>query len=215
MATPPRPRLFTFDVFGTVIDWREGMLASAAAHGRPMSPVEFEAVIDAQGEIEHGDFRPYADITATTLTAVLGLPDAASRTIGATLGEWPPFPDSAGALERLMRIAPCVAMTNSDSAHGEQAQQGLGLRLSDWVCAEEVRVYKPSPDFWRAVSARVGIPLGAAWWHVSAYADYDLDVARDLGLTTVFVRRPHSRPGPADIQVDDLPGLADVVERLT
>jgi 2-haloalkanoic acid dehalogenase type II len=212
--TPSRPRLFTFDVFGTVLDWRTGMMRAAAAHGRPMTPDQFEDVIDAQSALQQGAFRPYAEITTDTLISVLGLPDAAARSIGETLGEWPPYPDSPDALRRLMRVAPSVAMTNSDRIHGEQAQRGLGLRLSDWVCAEEVRVYKPSPDFWRLVSTRLGVPLSADWWHVSAYADYDLGVARELGLTTVFVRRPHARPGPADLEVPDLAGLADVAERL-
>jgi len=47
---------------------------------------------------------------------------------------------------------------------------------------------------------------------VSAYADYDLRTARELGLTCVFVRRPHSRAGDADVTVPDLAALADLVE---
>jgi 2-haloalkanoic acid dehalogenase type II len=203
----------TFDVFGTVLDWQTGLAAACAAEGRHLTSVEFEAVINAQGEIERGEFQPYATITATSLEAVLGLsPDSAHR-IGERVGEWPPFPDAADALRRLMRIAPCVAMTNSDRRHGEQAQRGLGLRLSDWVCAEEVRVYKPAAAFWSAVSQRTSIAPGRHWWHVSAYSDYDLEPARALGLYTVFVRRPHARPGPADLSVPDLAALAEVVEQ--
>ena len=52
---------------------------------------------------------------------------------------------------------------------------------------------------------------GRGWWHVSAYADYDLETARALGLTCVLVKRPHHRPGPADLVVDDLAGLAAAV----
>jgi hypothetical protein len=44
-------------------------------------------------------------------------------------------------------------------------------------------------------------------WHVSAYADYDLAGANDLGLTTVFAERPHARPGEASHSVRDLRGL--------
>ena len=47
-----------------------------------------------------------------------------------------------------------------------------------------------------------------------AYADDDLDVARSLGLTTVFVERPHARRGPAERVVKDLVALAALVERL-
>ena len=113
-----------------------------------------------------------------------------------------------------MRVAPCVAMTNSDLAHGAQAQKTLGLRLSDWICAEESRVYKPSPDVWRYVAKRRGVEFGSSWWHVSAYGDYDLATARALGLTCVFVERPHARPGPTDLHVGDLVELAAVAESL-
>lgn len=63
-------------------------------------------------------------------------------------------------------------------------------------------------------SERLGVPPGPAWWHVSAYADYDLDPADMLGLTTFFVRRPHARPGRAENEVADLAGLADLLERI-
>jgi hypothetical protein len=42
-----------------------------------------------------------------------------------------------------MAIAPCVAMTNGDRAHGAQVQAALGFDLSSWICAEDVRCYKP------------------------------------------------------------------------
>ena len=65
-----------------------------------------------------------------------------------------------------------------------------------------------SAEITRAFAARRGVSFGPHWWHVSAYADYDLETARGLGLTTVFVERPHARPGRAEIRVRDLGELA-------
>jgi FMN phosphatase YigB (HAD superfamily) len=101
-----------------------------------------------------------------------------------------------------------VATTNSDQAHGRQAQRALGFDLDGWITAEEIRCYKPDPAFWRHVAARRGATFDRSWWHVSAYADYDLETARRLGLTCVFVARPHARFGPADLYVRDLAELA-------
>jgi FMN phosphatase YigB (HAD superfamily) len=101
-----------------------------------------------------------------------------------------------------------VATTNSDEKHGRQAQRALGFDLDGWVTAEAVRCYKPDPGFWRHAAARRGVPFDRSWWHVSAYADYDLATARRLGLTCVFVARPHARFGPADLHVRDLAELA-------
>jgi 2-haloalkanoic acid dehalogenase type II len=207
-----RPALLTFDIFGTVVDWRRGLEEALRGEGHAVAPGDFDRVIDLQGALEQQGFRSYREITARSLVEALGVPAEAAGRIGAAVGRWPLYRDSREALARLQRLAPCMAMTNSDRAHGEQVQEQLGFRLSDWLCAEEIGLYKPDPAFWRAVEARRGIAPSPAWWHVSAYADYDLDVAAGLGLTTVYVERPHARPGPATHAVRDLLELAALVE---
>jgi len=203
-----RPVLFTFDIFGTVVDFRRGLALDLAAAGHELADVDFERVVDAQGTDEQAGYRPYREITARSLVAELGLDLNQAERIGTGLGSWPLFADAGPGLRALLELAPCMAMTNSDRAHGAAVRQTLGFELSDWLCAEDVQVYKPSREFWHAVSQRRQTPFGAGWWHVSAYADYDLEVARELGLTTVFVQRSYGRPGPAHHSVRDLLELA-------
>jgi len=208
---PPRPRLLTFDLFGTVVDWRTGLRGAVLMHGGELDDRTFEAVIDAQAEDEQAGFRPYVEITERSLVKVLGLAPAAARAIGEQAGEWPVFADAPQAMRALAAIAPCAATTNSDLRHRAAIEAQLGVTLDPWVCAEEVRAYKPDVRIWHAVTARTGIAPGPDWWHVSAYADYDLVTARALGLTCVLVRRPHHRPGTADLMVSD---LGELVHRL-
>lgn len=196
-----KPTLLTFDIFGTVLDWRKGL-----------GERDFDRVVGMQGELERGPFRGYAEIVAESLRRVRGLDVVSAARKAAEAGTWPLFPDSREALRRLLRVAPCAATTNSDRAHGEQVQAQLGFQLSGWICAEEVRAYKPDRRIWEAASRKMGAPFGRNWWHVSAYADYDLRTARELGLTCVFVQRPHATPGEADLTVPDLAALADLVE---
>lgn len=129
--------------------------------------------------------------------------ETAAAEIGANCGRWPLF-DDAKALHVLMTFAPCAALTNSDIAHGVQVQESLGFMLSDWLTAEESRFYKPNPAFWLAMAERRGLAPGPDWWHVSAYADFDLTVANALGLTTIFVKRPHCRPGASTKTIANL-----------
>jgi 2-haloalkanoic acid dehalogenase type II len=200
-------RLFTFDIFGTVLDWKRGL---SQALGRNLSDGEFDRVIDAQGRDEQGGFRSYREITARSLVQTFGLaPEEADRIAGG-VGRWPLFADSAEGLRQLQAIAPCAATTNSDRVHGEEVQAQLGLRLAGWISAEEVRSYKPSLAHWEEASRRMNVPFGRDWWHVSAYGDYDLSVARQLGLTCVYVPRPHCRPGPRDVEARDLIHLAEL-----
>jgi 2-haloacid dehalogenase len=212
--TAVRPRLFTFDIFGTVLDWRRGLTDALEPAGIALDGAAFDRVIDAQAELESGPFRSYAEIVALSVARVLGVEEGTARAIWSGAGAWPLYPDSRDALRRLRLLAPCAATTNSDREHGRQVEAALGFRLDAWICAEEVGVYKPDPRVWHAASARTGVPPGPWWWHVSAYGDYDLATARSLGLTCVFVARPHARPGPADIAVASLAELAERAEEL-
>jgi len=42
-STRVRPRLFTFDVFGTIVDWRAGL--REALGSRPLSQADFDRLI--------------------------------------------------------------------------------------------------------------------------------------------------------------------------
>ncbi len=204
----------TFDIFGTVLDWHTGLARDCADAGRPLAGGDFDGIVDRQAELEDGPYMTYAEITRRSLVDAIGLDEAAATRIGDAVGRWPIFADAPVALRELMRTVPCAALTNSDHAHGEQVRDQLGFALTDWLCAEEMRRYKPDPACWDAMAARRSITPGPDWWHVSAYADYDLAVANRLGLTTVFVARPHSRPGPATHTVRDLSELASMVALL-
>jgi 2-haloacid dehalogenase len=195
--------LLTFDIFGTVLDWRSGLAR--------LTDAQFERAIDRQADLEQGQWRSYTEIVARSLMNVAPFDAVTAARLGAEAGNWPLFADSAKALSALRKKAPCAAITNSDKSHGEQVQAQLGFRLDGWICAEEVRAYKPDRKMWEAASARMGVPFSRDWWHVSAYADYDHAAARALGLTCVLVKRPHSRLGPVDLAVND---LADLAEKL-
>lgn len=206
------PRFFTFDVFGTVLDWQAGIGNAIQTAGHSFtSGYDMDRVIDFQGNEERTDFRDYRTITKNSLLRSFDISESFAENVGANAGKWPLFADSREGLKALMEVAPCVAMTNSDCIHGEQIQTQLGYKLNRWICAEETRVYKPDPAFWSIVARASRVTFDRSWWHVSAYSDYDLEVARELGLTCVFVRRPHSRPGFHHIEVPDLLSLARLV----
>jgi 2-haloalkanoic acid dehalogenase type II len=208
------PRLLSFDIFGTVVDWRRGLLAALGRQGVKLPAAAFDDIIDAQGAAESRGYRSYRDITIDSLEQELGLTAEAAAEIADGIGDWPVFADAAAGMRRLGSPpigARRVATTNSDRVHRAAVERQLGGPLDAWVCAEDLQLYKPDERFWRRTAEILGEPLGRDWWHVSAYADYDLDAARRLGLTTVFVARPHARPGAADHHVADLLELAQLL----
>ncbi len=210
-----KPSLFTFDIFGTVLDWQTGLTNAVRQAGYLFDPVrDMDRVVDVQGADEQAQYRAYRDIMRDSLINAFGMAPDVAVSIGAGLGAWPLFADSTAGMKALMKIAPCIAMTNSDYSHGEMIQAQLGFPLTDWICAEEARVYKPNPAFWHIAAQKSGVSFGRHWWHVSAYADYDLSVARELGLTCVYIPRPHCRPGFSHYQANNLLGLSKLINEL-
>jgi 2-haloalkanoic acid dehalogenase type II len=205
-----KPTLFTFDILGTVLDWRTGLQQAVSSKGYAFRPDDFDRIIDFQGLEERKAYKPYVEIKALSIIEILGMRPEDAREIAMNCGKWPLFRDSKEGMKALMSIAPCAAISNSDFIHADQVQSTLG-KLSNWVCAEETKTYKPSVKAWEYTSKKLNTPFSRNWWHVSAYADYDLEVARDLGLTCIFVNREHSRKGFAHHQVEDLKALADLV----
>ena len=53
--------LFTFDIFGTVLDWQRGMSASLKAIGVDLQGDDFDRVIDGQASLECGPYRTYRE----------------------------------------------------------------------------------------------------------------------------------------------------------
>ena len=100
-----RPRLITFDIFGTVLDWRRGLTEAVERAGVRMGAGAFDRVIDVQALLESESFRSYAAITAISLANVLGLDEDDADAIGRTVGTWPLYPDSTDALRRLRAVA--------------------------------------------------------------------------------------------------------------
>jgi 2-haloacid dehalogenase len=206
------PKLITFDFFGTVLDWKSGLENGLANFGIELKEGEFDKVIDYQSSLELGAFRKYADITTESLVNVIGLLPSKAVEISSGLGNWPLFPDSKEGLRKLLYLSRCAATTNSDLIHGHQIQKQLGFSLSGWFCAEEMRVYKPNRKVWEIVASKMNISFGPSWWHVSAYADYDHKTAQSLGLTTVFIKRPHCREAKTDFYFDDLSSMVATLE---
>lgn len=200
-----QPMLFTFDIFGTVVDSQRGL--REALHHRTLTDDEFERIAGMQRKLQSGPFQAFTDVVAQSLVEVLRVEPAAARSIGETVG--PLYPDAREGIARLMQSTPCVAMANADRAHRGPVEAQLGFPFSDWVCAEDTQVYKPASDFWHFVARKRGQRFDKSWWHVSAYADRDLDMVRSLGLTAVFLRRPHHVHGPADYEFRSFTELAD------
>jgi 2-haloacid dehalogenase len=223
--------VLTFDCYGTLIDWEAGIAAGLRhvlhAHGVAAGDDDLlERYARHEAVVEAGPFAPYRDVLARALHGVcaeLGVEatEAEAAAFGGSVGDWPAFPDSPGALARLARRFRLAVITNCDDDLFAASNRRLGVTF-DWVItAQQVGAYKPSERNFAMAFERIGVPRERIL-HVAQSLFHDHVPAKRLGMTTVWVDRRHDRPGsgatpPAfatpDLAVPDMATLADLATR--
>ena len=203
----------TFDCYGTLIDWERGILAAL----RPILERHGELEAAAEG----GPYQPYRAVLAAVvdgLGARLGFaPSPEERAaFAASVGDWPPFPDTVAALQALARRFRLVILSNVDDDLFAGSARQLGVDFAAVVTAQQVGSYKPDRRNFRFALARLGVPDEQVL-HVAQSLFHDIVPAKELGLATVWVNRRHDRPGwgatpsataQPDLEVPDLRTLA-------
>ncbi|HKY31280.1 MAG TPA: HAD-IA family hydrolase [Candidatus Polarisedimenticolia bacterium] len=201
-------RAFTFDCYGTLVDWERGLLDELrpwAAPSRATDEQLLAAFAAAESSCEQeSPSSPYPDILRAAhgrIARSLGLPPdhLAAEALARSVGSWPPFADAPAALAALGRRARLVVVSNVDRRSFEATQRALGARFDAVVTAEEVGAYKPDRRmFDRALAVLAGMGIAPfETIHVAQSLYHDHAPAIALGLRTVWVDRRAGRQGGA------------------
>jgi len=215
----------TFDCYGTLIDWEAGiaralgvMLASGGVTADRDELLERFAGHEAP--LEAGPYRRYREVLAEAGRRIgrdygVEPSDEALEAFGASVGDWPAFPDSAAALARLAERFRLGVITNCDDDLFALSNRRLGVAF-DWIItAEQARSYKPDPRNFALAFARIDVPRERIV-HVAQSLYHDHVPAKALGLTTIWIDRRRDRPGfgatpPAEATPDlVLPDMASL-----
>jgi 2-haloacid dehalogenase len=218
----------TFDCYGTLIDWETGIVTALrpvlAAHGVERDDEELlESYGRYEAALESGPYLTYRDVLAGSLRGLgedLGFTpsDDELNAFSGSVGNWPPFGDSAGALKQLQRRFRLGVITNCDDDLFAASNQRLGARF-DWiVTAQEAQSYKPALRGFELAFERIDVPRERIL-HVAQSLFHDHVPAKQLGLATVWINRRAGRGGfgatpPAtaepDLTVPDMRTFAEL-----
>ncbi|MGB3427961.1 MAG: haloacid dehalogenase type II [Burkholderiaceae bacterium] len=212
-------KALVFDVFGTVVDWREGVARDLAAflnkHGA--AEVDPHAVADAwrrryQPAMEEcrSGRRPFTRLDVLhreNLEAVLSESGVDLRSVGpAELDDlnraWhrlDPWPDSIPGLLRLKARYVIAPLSNGNVALLLNMAKRAGLPWDAILGAEVAGAYKPQPEAYLRTADILGLQPDEVC--LVAAHNGDLKAARGCGLATAFVLRA-TEHGPA--QTTDL-----------
>ncbi|MGV2862078.1 haloacid dehalogenase type II [Achromobacter sp. AGC39] len=212
----PRPRWLTFDCYGTLIQWDEGLQAAVARilAGKPIShsapsPDEFLHVYDQhEHRLERTPpHRSFADISQESLRLTmqdLRLPyraEDADILIG-SISAMPPFPEVADTLAtlKLAGFRLCIiSNTDEDIIAGNVAQ--LGGHIDRVITAESAGAYKPSRKIFAHAHQSLGV-TPADIVHICASPHLDHAAARDIGFRCVWIDRGTGRQLLPDYRPD-------------
>ncbi len=223
-----RFEILTFDCYGTLINWEEGILGCLhrilAAHR--MNKDTDDATIlklygDFEARAEAGEYRPYREVLQSVVRQFgerLGFTPTVEevRSLPESLRNWKPWPDTVAALNLLRSRFRLAVISNVDDDLFATTQPQLGVKFDQVITAQQAGAYKPSLKIFELALSRIGIPAKRIL-HVGQSIYHDVIPAQSLGLATVWVNRPSPRAGVgavksakgrADLEVSSLADLA-------
>ena len=223
-----RFEILTFDCYGTLIDWEEGILRSLrrilAAHGKNMDDVTILKLYgDFEADAERGSFRCYRDVLQSVVRRFgedLGFAPTKeeTRSLPESLKDWKPWPDTVHALGEIKKHFKLAIISNVDDDLFAATRPQLGVTFDHIVTAQQASAYKPSLRIFELALSRIGAPAHRVL-HVGQSIYHDVIPAQTLGLNTVWINRPSVRNGVGavkaieghpDLEVSSLAELATV-----
>lgn len=223
----PQPQWLTFDCYGTLIQWDEGLQAACADILREkgadhIDPARLIAIHDRyEHTLEqtppHLSFREVSGQALRLALAELGLPSHAddARRLTEHIGAMPPFPEVVAALQQLKArgFKLCIiSNTDDDIIAGNVAQ--LGDTIDRVITAQQAQAYKPAPRLFDYAHAQLGVSREQVV-HICASPHLDHAAARDMGFRCVWIDRgcraklPDYTPDATLPTLDGVPPLFD------
>lgn len=214
--------IITFDCYGTLIDWETGIISafqSEAAKGAVELRGDqiIEAYAAEEPAVEAATYRSYREVlgeTARRVAANLGWNLAAEREgfLAASLPEWPPFPDTNPALERLARRFQLGILSNVDDDLLAGTRRHFTVNFDLIVTAQQVKSYKPGLAHFKEALVRTD---GQRLLHAAQSYFHDVVPTSKLAIPVAWVNRKGSGIGPGDpIPTHEVRTLTDLANLL-
>ncbi len=198
-------KALTFDVFGTVVDWRGSIIHYGIELEAELGvKIDWSMFADAwraayrpgMDRVRRGDL-PWTnldDLHRMSLErlapafGLAGLDDAQVEVLNMIWHRLEPWPDAVRGVERLSGRYTVATLSNGHVALLSGMAKRAGLRWDVILSAELFRQYKPDEAVYTGAAALLGLSPNEVMM-VAAHAD-DLEAARGAGLRTGYVHRP-------------------------
>jgi 2-haloacid dehalogenase len=199
------PAALLFDVFGTLVDWRSGVIDALRAFAlRQGVAADWDAFADEwraayapfmqrvrSGAIGWQNLDALHRMSLDGLLERYGIAGVAQAERRRLVYAWhalPAWPDTVAGLERLRKRYVIASLSNGNVALLVDLRRHAGLPFDMLFSAELFRHYKPDAQTYRGACALLDLEPHRVML-VAAHPS-DLSAARSCGLSTAFVARP-------------------------
>ena len=199
-----RFEIVTFDCYGTLINWEDGIFGALrpilAAHSKKIDDATLLRLYgDFELKAEQPPFQNYRDVLASVVRQFgkeLGFDPtpAEVRSLAESLPSWRPWPDTVAALTQLNAKYRLAILSNIDDDLFAKTRPQLGVEFVEVITAQQAQAYKPSLKLFDMALSRINAPAHRVL-HVGQSILHDVIPAQSLGLATVWINRPSARPG--------------------
>jgi 2-haloacid dehalogenase len=201
-------RALTYDSYGTLIDWETGMIdALKPLASRAPRALTRNEILEAHARHESAQqvqtpTKPYRELLAIVhrrLAEEWGVPVNWSECAdyGASIKNWPPFPDTPGALQYLKRHFKLAILSNVDNQSFSASNEKLGVHFDAVYTAEDCGSYKPSIrnfEYMLSKLKTLGIEKHQIL-HTAESLFHDHAPANAIGLASCWIHRRHGGAG--------------------
>ncbi len=230
----PRIKALTFDVFGTVVDWRSSVIRECEALGERKGVTRDWARFADEWR---GGYAPAMDLVRKgglpwtnidtlhrmvldrllTEFEIDGLTEEEKDDLNRAWHRLSPWPDSLQGIERLRTRYVVATLSNGNVSLLVDMAKNAGIVWDCVLSSELAGHYKPDREVYLTAASLLGLEPGEVMM-AAAHRD-DLEAARSFGLGTAFISRPlefgpEGKPdtaseGEFDIVAGDIIGLAE------
>jgi 2-haloalkanoic acid dehalogenase type II len=202
-------KVLTFDCYGTLIDWESGIfnalapLTAKASHGKTRDQVlENYAQHEAAQEEETPDLaystllpKVYKRLAAEWGVKVTNME---ANIFGASVPDWPEFPDSVEALAYLKKHFKLVILSNVDRLSFRSSNARLKVEFDAIYTAQDIGSYKPSLNNFEYMLQHLQTDLGLGQkdiLHTAQSLFHDHAPANQFDLASAWIDRRHANKG--------------------
>jgi 2-haloalkanoic acid dehalogenase type II len=236
---PTSYKLLSFDIYGTLIDWEEGIYASllplisklpSSSPHHPSNNTTSQTrhfLLSEYTKLEQSIQKEEPTLTyplvltkiytqlATTLSIPIDPQEATS--FGTAIGSWPAFPDTVAAMQSLSKHYKLVVLSNVDKASFSRTLKGplRGVKFDAIYTAEDIGSYKPDLKNFEYLVKRAEKEFGVGKGEILKVAQslfHDHVPAKKFGLRpSVWIQRtPGGEEALMGSRIEDVKDQVDL-----